>query len=188
MNIPVEMLLPKKIPQQTRSAILVLSVLETCETMLMDGWSPHGSLAPMIDRVGICNSSLYQYFHTKEGIIVAAYEYMFKKILLNTDISKEDRERNLQRMHKFLRDVDEPFYMLWISLRRDNATYRNFFVNADKANKGFRHAHMLGYWGDNDSVTPDAVVKTLSSADKIMTSRLGYTKPINANVFEAYAS
>jgi hypothetical protein len=113
---------------------------------------------------------------------------MFKKILLNTDISMEDRERQLQRMHKFLRDVDEPFYMLWISLRRDNATYRNFFVTPDKSLKGFRHAHMLGYWGDNDRVTPEAVVKTLSGEDKVMTSRLGYTKPINATMFEAFAS
>ncbi len=188
MNIPVEMLLPKKVPQQTRSAILVLSVLETCETMLMDGWSPHGSLAPMIDRVGICNSSLYQYFHAKEGIIVATYEYMFKKILLRTDISGAEREQQLLSLHKFLRAVDEPFYMLWMNLRISDGIFRRFFVDPGQDLKSYRHAHMLGYWGDKDSVTPESVLHSLPSADLAMTSRLGYTKPITQTMYASIAA
>jgi len=179
MNIPVEMLLPKKIPRQSRSAILVQSVFEACEDMLLNGWSPHASLAPMIDKVGICNSSLYQYFHTKEGIFIATYEYMLKKILLRADWSAATKDREINSMHDKLRNIDEPFYLAMMNLRQNDDQYRAFFVDQNGVGKDHLHARLLGYWGDDDRLTPAASQLISTKRRQPLKSRLGYAKPVN---------
>ncbi len=178
MDIPVAMLLPKKVPKQSRSAILVYSVLDTCEAMLLEGWSPQSSLAPLVERVGIFNSSLYQYFHTKEGIILATYEYMFKKVLARTDMSLEERNAEIARRHRLLRRLDEPFYLFWMDLRQNDATFREFFVEKGVQSKISRYCQMLGFWGDADRVTPESVVCNLPMNNEAKACRLGFTKPL----------
>jgi AcrR family transcriptional regulator len=185
MNIPVEILLPKKIPRQSRSAILVQSVFEACEEMLLNGWSPHSSLAPLIDKVGICNSSLYQYFHTKEGIFIATYEYMLKKILLRADWSQQTKDREIEIIHEKLRRIDEPFYFAMMELRQHDEQYRAFYVNKDGESKNFLHARRLGYWGDGDRLTPKANLMVASRCRQPLTSRLSYAKPINMASLQA---
>jgi len=71
--------LPRKLPLQSRSRLLVSALVEACHTILENEGAAAMTMNRLAEVSGVAIGSIYQYFPNKEAIVTLAFEHVLEE-------------------------------------------------------------------------------------------------------------
>lgn len=141
---------PRKMPQQSRSRVLVDAVKQGCRIVL-EKEGPDGVTVTKISEVsGVAMGSIYQYFPNLDAIIAMLYE----------DLIKADIEIARQKVGKRYREVTLEASIVSM-IRGTLSFHRRMLALDENFHRRFYQSFDLNRWFNQRAGDPEANVKVL---------------------------
>jgi AcrR family transcriptional regulator len=141
---------PRKMPQQSRSRILVDSIKQACQ-MILEKEGPRGLTVTKISDVsGVAMGSIYQYFPNVDAIVATLYEDLIEADveIARKKVGKRYREHTLEASIASLIRGTLDFHRRMLKL--DEEFHRRFYQTFD-----------LNRWFNQRAGDPEANIKVI---------------------------
>jgi len=141
---------PRKLPQQSRSRMLVASVKEACLKILREKGPRALTATEIADVSGVSMGSIYQYFPNVDAIVATVYEE-----LIEQEIQVALQKKTLWRDHMTLRDS-------MMAMIRGTLSFHRRMLQLDQDfHQRFYQTFDLQHWFNRVAGDPQASIRAI---------------------------